>query len=118
MVDARELIEKWVLERKKAILDEAFEDIDNAARNAIDKLKSEIEGLQRQAKTMEVLLPIDLIETIAKGGFIMAEDVDIQWSRSEISVYIANTHPEGLKHRLDEGRYRVTLIVERLEKEE
>lgn len=109
-------IKKIVEERIQKIVDESNERMiglregaDRAISDVPVQLKSELEGINRIALT-------NAIEFIRKGGRILTGSFHDR-NYNHLRVDINAEHREGKiwdAHRLEEGRYNVTLIIEKI----
>ncbi len=118
--EAKQAIEDWVSKRAHEITLKAQEDMDEIAQCAKINLSAEIDGLKAQADVMDVLAPLNLINLITEGGFVKAEVFTVSFDRSNLTVTVADKqlfYERGTRITLAKGRYKVVLIVEKLEDE-
>ena len=120
--DAKKAIDAWVSKRAHEITLKAQLDMDEIALCAKVNLSAEIDGLKAQAEAFDSALPFNLIDIITKGGFVKAEMFEAPYDNTSLGVTFADSRlflRDGYDNlRFDKGRYKVVLIVEKLEEEE
>ena len=117
---ARKAIEDWVSKRAHEITLKAQQDMDEIASCAKINLAAEIDGLKTQADVMDVLVPLNLIDIITKGGFVKGDVFTVPYAVGNLVVTVDHErvlHSDNHPIRLTKGKYKVVLIVEKLEEE-
>lgn len=117
---ARKAIEDWVSKRAAQITLKAQEDMDEIAQRAKGNLSAEIDGLKAQAEAFDSALPFNLIDIITGGGCVKAEVITVPYPQANFDVTIDHESKfleQGRGIKLSKGRYKVVLIVEKLEEE-
>ena len=119
---ARELLLGYVAERAEKIKADTLESLRGYMESARKSLEFIMEDVEAQAKAFDVVPTMNLIETIASGGFIRSEEreipqhgVDFRAETGGMRLF-ENPSDHGWI-RLKGGRYRFTLIAERLKEE-
>ena len=112
-------IEEVIAKKAEEIKEQAFEEIEKQVKLAEERFKREIERLVEAAK---IVLPVNVLEVISKGGFIDSRVFEVgsdrtplDYSVSTISGTVMSSYTTFARPLLSRGRYRVTLIVEKLE---
>lgn len=96
----------------------AVEEINMAAERATERFKSVIETLKKQAR---ISLPVNVLDIISKGGTVLSKEATVEYgggSPLRIELETKDLFYEEYPHsstRLKRGKYRITLIVEKLE---
>ena len=104
-----------ILDRKA---EEIMKRLEKGLANAVDAAKrSFAEYVEELKKASRITLPLNLLEIIAKGGDVLSVDVEEQHDIDvEVLVNGVRVMPSVFRGcRYPPGKYRVTLIVERLE---
>ena len=94
----KERIEKWV-----------EEEIQRSVDHAKDRLKQYLDDL---AKASKIALPVNLIDIMAKGGYVKVADVYQEYDLGNIEVIVSNNVVISIGY-VPRGKYRITLIVEK-----
>jgi len=114
-----EFVEKIIEEKGEKIKRETIETINKQAEAATARFNDLIEHLKEQAK---IVLPVNVIDILAEGGYINSTIHNATSEENRIDLTIANktlfyisrdrygsSHPQ-----ISSGKYRVTLIMEKL----
>jgi len=117
-----ELVERVV----RRFVSEAKEYVDKKVQEAletkewVDKRTEEIK--QELLEISKIALPVNILEVLAKGGFVKSWEHEVKKGRSPeyLAVSIDGYPLEmplygGREIKLTEGKYRITLIVEKLD---
>ena len=102
----------------KKDLDKRVEDV-MRFRNEIDKKMKELEEYLKEV--LRTALPVNLLDILSKGGFVRSWLVDVR-SRAYVEVRVNDRILEMTPMSeygtlpLDDGKYRITLIIEKIEK--
>jgi hypothetical protein len=91
---------------------ELVEDLQSYVRVAEQRYREAVEGLKEAAK---VILPVNVLEILSRGGYIYSKTYECEAERNWESFYVLGVRFEI--PRLERGRYRVTVIIEKLEGE-
>lgn len=120
--ETRNVLIDWYEEKAEEIRKDTIESIDSAIEHATMKLDISIKSLRKQAEALDVLLPLNLIEMIAKGGCVLSEEVHVPggwyWSATVGDRKLYYEDSQYGRFQLKQGRYRFTFIVEKLIEEE
>ena len=117
--EAKKAFEDWIEKRSNDITKKAQDDMDEIALCAKINLSAEIDRLKAG---IELELPefYSLIDVITGGGFVEAEEMEINYV-STLNVSVGGTSLFQKSRRdpiyLEEGKYKVILIIEKLEEE-
>jgi len=112
-----EVIMKYVREQAEEIYKSFEGDIEEQVDRARNRMKAVVNSIENQSKALKTLLPINLIEVITKGGFIKSKETTLEYEsywQFELGHQQIFSDPYT-SNRLQPGKYRFTLIVEKLE---
>jgi len=102
-------VEETIKEKAEGIKKETIEAINRVAETATRRFNQVIETLKEQAK---IILPVNIIDILAKGGYVKAVELNVPYTES-LNFQLADRYIFG-EEKLQSGKYRVTLIFERL----
>lgn len=110
-----EFVEKIIEEKGEEIKRETLKTINRAAEAATERFKGIIENLKEQAK---IVLPVNVIDILAKGGCVESIDYDVPYEETYVRLSFQDKdifyeRKQG-RFQIASGKYRVTLIMERL----
>jgi hypothetical protein len=75
-----------------------------------------METVERLKEASRIIMPINLLEILSKGGYIFSKIYEC--IEEKTYVYLYNMDVDFLIPRLEKGKYRITVIIEKLEEEE
>ena len=116
----KEVLSKIVSERADKIQSEATEQIKRIQIDSKNRLSRVVPDLMKQIEDFSLFKSLDVLDSLREGGIVKTGDYENSWDNTHWSFMIGNQEPfyKGSPHRrLDKGRYRITLIMEKLAKE-
>ena len=116
----REVLSKIVSERADKIQAEALKDIEFLRERSEKELDQIIPDLLKQVENFSVFKLLDVLDVIRNGGVVKTGECVSRHDHTQWNLTIGNEmlfHEDLRQHRLDEGRYRITLIMEKLAEE-
>lgn len=118
--ESADVILGYVEDEAKKIIETYKDSIDDYSETCKRALDSTLDSIKDAAKDFDTLAPFNLFELLASGGFIRSKKVEVEYDRTSLNIELGNMNilHEPYQHNyLDKGFYRVTVIVEPLEKE-
>ena len=118
--EAVELILAYVKEQAEQIVADANNAIDSYVESARNRLERTVKSIEAQANALDVILPLNLIEVIASGGFVRSKDIATEWPDNRLIVSLNSQDifwEQGTNLKLSKGTFRLTLIAEPLKEE-
>ena len=109
-----QFVEKIIEEKGKQIKAESIEAINKAAETATARFQTELETLKKQAK---IVLPINILDILVEGGYVFTviHNVPNYGYRVDLTIGAEELLYAYRDARLlKEGKYRVTLLLEKL----
>ena len=117
----REALDKIVSERASKIQVEALEQITHIQESRERELARIVPDLLKQIENFPIIKRLDILEVIRNGGVVKTADYAATWDKTRWRLEIGNDdvfYSDHSSSHLAKGRYRVTLIMEKLEEEE
>ena len=115
-----EVLRKIVSERVDKIQANALEQIRHIQEDSEKELGRIVPDLLKQVENFSVFKLLDVLDVIRTGGIVKTVDFETQYDSSSwrleigsVDPFYDGTHPR----RLSKGRYRITLIMEKLEEQ-
>lgn len=106
-----EWVQKYIEAKGAEIKKKVEEQLKSTVDCANDSLEAIINGLIEAAK---VALPVNLLDILAKGGYVYAKEGKFEENWSEVYLRIGGNELIHGQHQLVSGKYRVVLVIERL----
>ena len=104
-----------------------FEEMIKSKVKELEKVKDEIEQtadayLKYLVKASKIILPVNIMEILANGGYVDCWEVKIPYSNQSLTISVDGcplkfNAETSYSLELKKGKYRITLIVEKLEGE-
>lgn len=123
MESNKEVLSKIVSERADKIQSEALKQIKYIQENAEKELDRITPDLMKQIENFSVLKLLDVLDVIREGGVVRTCDFKNPYDRAAWRFTMGDRDPfyetdrsQG-RRELAEGRYRITLIMEKLAEE-
>ena len=107
-----EVLDRYLKRVSEIAGQELVENLQSYVRVAEQRYREAVEGLKEAAK---VILPVNVLEILSRGGYIYSKTYECEVERNWESFYVLGVRFEI--PRLERGRYRVTVIIEKLEGE-
>jgi len=112
---SEEKIEKILNERKQAIMESFKQSLEAITRDYVMRFESEVEKLKESAK-IQLPPPLNVIDVLSNGGYVKSKILNFEYATE---LYLDNVFDWGYaRPTLKRGKYRITLIVERLSENE
>ncbi len=121
MASNEEALSKIVSERSDKIQSKALEQITHIQESTERELARIVPDLLKQIETFSTLKMLDVLDVIRNGGVVKTTDYELPSDHTYWTLNIGNEnifysgHPSKM---LTKGRYRVTLIMEKLAEED
>lgn len=116
----KEVLSKIVSERADKIQAEALKDIEYLRERSEKELDQIIPDLMKQIENFSVFKLLDVLDVIRNGGVVKTSECVISYDHTQWNLTIGSEmmfNEDLSQHRLNEGRYRITLIMEKLGEE-
>ena len=113
----KEVLSKIVSERADKIQSEALEQIKHIQEDSENSLNRIVPDLMNMIESFSVFKMLDVLEMIRNGGMVKTGECEVQYDNTAWSFQIGSTEPFYGSHpyrRLGKGRYRITLLMEKL----
>ena len=106
------VLDEYLKRVAEATKQELVESLQSYVRAAEQRYREAVESLREAAK---VILPVNVLEILSRGGYIYSKTYECEAERNWESFYVLGVRFEI--PRLEKGRYRITVIIEKLEGE-
>lgn len=121
MESDKEVLSKIVSEQADKIQSEATEQIKRIQIDSKNRLSRVVPDLMKQIENFSVFKSLDVLEIIRNGGIVKTCEYETSWDDSRWQVTVGSSdvfHKEHPYRKLDKGRYKITLIIEKLAEED
>lgn len=121
MESDKEVLNKIVSERVEKIQSEALDSIRHIRESSETQLNRIVPDLLKQIESFSVFKLLDVLDVIRNGGVVKTQDFETTWDNNRWSLEIGSEqifYSDRSSRNLDKGRYRITLIMEKLAEEE
>jgi len=119
-MENEKVLSKIVSERADTIQSEATERIKQIQERTEEELRRIVPDLLKQIENFSVFKLLDVLDVIRNGGIVKTCDYETEWESNHWRLDIGNTdvfYPTDSsqgRRELAKGRYRITLIMEKL----
>lgn len=117
MESDKEVLNKIVSKRVEKIQSEALDSIRHIRESSETQLNRIVPDLLKQIENFSVFKLLDVLDVLRDGGIVQTGECESLCDDNHWRLVIGDLDPfpyESYQNRLAKGRYRITLIMEKL----